>query len=49
MQIARNSTKTPVGLSEWFTGTVYIDAVAAPTDPSRISASSVHFTPTEAA
>ena len=33
------------GPSEWFTGTVYIDAVAAPSGASRVSASSVHFTP----
>ena len=33
------------GLSDWFTGAVYIDTVAAPSDASRLSASSVHFTP----
>ena len=45
MQITRNSTETAVGPSEWFTGSVYIDAIAAPSNGSRISASSVHFTP----
>jgi quercetin dioxygenase-like cupin family protein len=30
---------------EWFTGAVYVDAVAAPSGRSRLSASSVHFTP----
>ena len=45
MQITRNSTETAVGPSEWFTGAVYIDAIAAPSNGSRISASSVHFTP----
>jgi quercetin dioxygenase-like cupin family protein len=45
MQISRNSTPTAAGPSEWFTGTVYIDAVAAPSTGSRLSASSVHFTP----
>ena len=45
MQITRNDTATTPGPSDWFTGTVYIDAVAAPSDASRLSASSVHFTP----
>ena len=45
MQITRNTGDTAVGPSAWFTGAVYIDAVAAPAGPSRLSASSVHFTP----
>jgi quercetin dioxygenase-like cupin family protein len=45
MQITRNSLETAPGPSDWFTGTVYIDPVAAPSDGSRLSASSVHFTP----
>jgi quercetin dioxygenase-like cupin family protein len=45
MQITRNSTETAAGPSEWFTGRVYIDAVAVPSAGSRLSASSVHFTP----
>lgn len=45
MQIARNSVKTNRGSSEWFTGAVYVDTVAVPSNGSRISASSVHFTP----
>ena len=45
MQITRNSTETAAGPSEWFTGSVYIDVIAAPSNGSRISASSVHFTP----
>jgi quercetin dioxygenase-like cupin family protein len=45
MQITRNATQTAAGPSDWFTGAVYIDAVAAPSDASRLSASSVHFTP----
>ena len=44
MQITRG-TKTTPGPSEWFTGTVYIDAVAVPSGASRLSANSVHFTP----
>jgi quercetin dioxygenase-like cupin family protein len=45
MQITRNSTETAAGPSDWFTGAVYIDPVAAPSHGSRLSASSVHFTP----
>ena len=45
MQITRSSIETTPGPSEWFTGSVYIDAVAAPSGASRVSASSVHFTP----
>jgi quercetin dioxygenase-like cupin family protein len=45
MQITRNSVDTSPGPSDWFTGSVYIDAVATPSGPSRLSASSVHFTP----
>ena len=45
MQITQNSIETMAGPSDWFTGTVYVDAVAAPSDQSRLQASSVHFTP----
>ena len=45
MQVTRNSVKTIRGPSEWFTGIVFIDPVAAPSGVSRVSASSVHFTP----
>ena len=44
MQITRNSIETMTGPSEWFTGAVYIDSVAAPSEASRLNASSVHFT-----
>jgi quercetin dioxygenase-like cupin family protein len=45
MQITRSSLRTSAGPSEWFTGTVFVDTVAAPSAGSRISASSVHFAP----
>jgi quercetin dioxygenase-like cupin family protein len=45
MQITRNGINTMAGPSEWFTGSVYVDTVAAPVGASRLSASSVHFTP----
>lgn len=34
-----------MGPGETFTGMVYIDAVAASSEPSRLAAASVHFTP----
>ena len=40
MQVARNRSETMAG-----TGAVYVDTVAAPSGASRLSASSVHFTP----
>jgi quercetin dioxygenase-like cupin family protein len=45
MQITRSSIDSSPGPEDWFTGSVYIDAVAAPSGTSRLSASSVHFTP----
>ena len=45
MQITRNDTDTTQGPGDWFTGTVYLDAVATPSDASRLSATSVHITP----
>jgi quercetin dioxygenase-like cupin family protein len=45
MQITRNALDSGRGPGDWFTGTVYIDAVATPSELSRLSASSVHFTP----
>ena len=45
MQITRNDIDTNLGPGDWFTGTVYIDPIAVPAGSSRLSASSVHFTP----
>jgi quercetin dioxygenase-like cupin family protein len=45
MEITRNNLATAAGPEAWFTGSVYIDAVATPSDDSRVSASSVRFTP----
>jgi quercetin dioxygenase-like cupin family protein len=45
MQITKNGIETAAGPSDWFTGTVYVDAVAIPSGASRLSASSVHFMP----
>jgi quercetin dioxygenase-like cupin family protein len=45
MEITRNTIATTAGPAEWFTGAVYLDQIAVPADRSRLSASSVHFTP----
>ena len=45
MQITRNSLNTTIGPTGWFTGTVYFDIMATASEPSRLAASSVHFTP----
>jgi quercetin dioxygenase-like cupin family protein len=45
MKITRNSVETMAGPADWFTGAVFVDTVASPSDGSRLSASSVHFTP----
>jgi quercetin dioxygenase-like cupin family protein len=45
MQLTRNGTATVAGPADWFTGTVFIDTLAGQAGASRLSASSVHFTP----
>src|SRR6188472_4139952 len=45
MQITRSSIDTAKGPDTWFTGDVYIDAVAAAAAPARVQANLVHFTP----
>ena len=45
MQLTRNGTATVAGPADWFTGTVFIDTLAAPAGASRLSAASVRFTP----
>ena len=45
MQITPSSVATAKGLADWFTGDVYIDAVAASAAPSRVQANLVHFMP----
>jgi quercetin dioxygenase-like cupin family protein len=45
MKITRSGIETVKGPAEWFTGDVYIDAVAAPSAPARVQANLVHFTP----
>jgi quercetin dioxygenase-like cupin family protein len=45
MQITRSTVQTQKGPGDWFTGDVYIDAVAAARPPARVQANLVHFTP----
>src|ERR1043165_682503 len=45
MQVTRSSISTAPGPADWFTGAVFLDPVAAPSDGSRVTATSVHFTP----
>src|SRR4051794_24134387 len=45
MEITRSSIDTVHGPGDWFTGDVYIDAVAAAPAPGRVQANLVHFTP----
>jgi quercetin dioxygenase-like cupin family protein len=42
MEITRNSLETARGPADWFTGSVYIDTVAA---APPLAAAAVHFTP----
>jgi quercetin dioxygenase-like cupin family protein len=45
LHLTRSSIDTSQGPADWFTGAVYLDTVAAPSGPSRLSAVAVHFTP----
>src|SRR2546430_9521403 len=45
MQVTKDGVETAAGPSDWFTGAVYVGTVATPSGGSRLSASSVHFTP----
>lgn len=45
MKITRSSVGTTKGSEDWFTGNVYVDAVVAPEEGSRVSGGAVHFTP----
>ena len=45
MNIVRSSVDSRFGPSDWFTGTVIIDAITTPTPSSRLSANIVHFAP----
>lgn len=45
MKITRNTLDTAPGPAEWFTGTVFVDTIAAPEATSTAAAANVHFAP----
>ena len=45
MEITRNTLDTTPGSADWFTGSVYLDSIAAPNDDWPVGAAAVHFTP----
>jgi quercetin dioxygenase-like cupin family protein len=45
VQLTRNSLDTNTGPADWFTGTAYIDTIAAPAATARAGAALVHFAP----
>ena len=45
MEITKGSIDTAKGPADWFTGDVYIDALASAPAPGRVQANLVHFTP----
>jgi quercetin dioxygenase-like cupin family protein len=45
MEITKNSLSTNPGPADWFTGSVYIDAIATPSERSQLGAANVHFAP----
>jgi quercetin dioxygenase-like cupin family protein len=45
MEITRSTKDSRPGPSDWFTGEVWLDEIAAAAPPSRLAAVSVHFSP----
>ncbi len=45
MEITRNRTDSGAGPADWFTGTVFVDTIATPSDRWHVGAASVHFAP----
>jgi quercetin dioxygenase-like cupin family protein len=45
VKVTRNGIATSKGPADWFTGDVYIDTVAEASEPYRLAAANVHFTP----
>jgi quercetin dioxygenase-like cupin family protein len=45
MELTRSGVDTARGPADWFTGDVYIDALAAPGGTSTVAAALVHFSP----
>jgi quercetin dioxygenase-like cupin family protein len=45
MRLIRTRPESTAGPADWFTGTVWMDQIAAAAAPSTLHALSVHFTP----
>jgi quercetin dioxygenase-like cupin family protein len=45
MDISRTRADSTPGRPDWFTGTVWLDEIAAPVPPARARVLSVHFAP----
>jgi quercetin dioxygenase-like cupin family protein len=45
MEITRATSATGKGPEDWFTGDVYLDVIATPSEARRLGAAVVHFTP----
>src|SRR4029450_7394310 len=45
MQITRNTLDTGTGPADWFTGSVYVDTIAAPGETLQLGAAAPPFTP----
>jgi quercetin dioxygenase-like cupin family protein len=45
MEITRSGIATAKGPADWFTGDVYLDALASAPAPARVQGTLVHFTP----
>jgi quercetin dioxygenase-like cupin family protein len=45
LQITRNALETGAGPADWFTGSVFIDTISAPSVEWPVGAAAVHFSP----
>lgn len=45
MQITKSSIATMIPSTDWFTGSVFVDTFAVPSEGSRVSGHNVHFAP----
>jgi quercetin dioxygenase-like cupin family protein len=45
VEITRSTVDTNLGPADWFSGPVFIDPLATPSENSSLGAASVHFTP----
>ncbi|ONH22399.1 cupin domain-containing protein [Pseudofrankia asymbiotica] len=45
MQLTRSGARSVTAPSEWFTGTAWVDEIAAPVVASRVRVDTIHFAP----